>query len=253
MYLSIGGGGFLGGGSFGGGGLLSGGGSGSGGSVGGGRGVLDGGGGVLDGGRGIGGGGDVGLSLGVDGDTLVGHLGDVAVDVVSGVLDVLGTTVGKGNRVATGNGTVGIGGLGGVELSLGVVIGNTVFVGIGGGHLLLNIGGGRGVVGSGGGGVVGGGSGGDYLNDGGVMNDRSSVVNNRSMVYKGSMVQQRGGVVDSAVVGGVHKSGAVVGGVHSVDKSGAVSVADDGVGAHVGAGTSQTEQSRDNKSLKQNG
>ena len=259
MYLSIGGGGFLGRGSFGRGGLFSGRGSGSSWGVGRGRGVLDGGGSVLDGGRGVSGGRsvsggrDVGLSLGVDGDTLVAHLGDVAVDMVSGVLDVLGTTVGKGNRVATGNGTVGIGGLGGVELSLGVVVGNTVFVGIGGGHLLLNVGGGRGVIGSGGGGVVRGGSGGDYLNDGGVMNDRSSVVNKRSMVYNGSMVQQRGGVVDGTVVCGVHKNWSVVWGMHSVDKSGSVAVADDGVRAHVGAGTSQTEQSRDNKSLKQKG
>ena len=236
MYLSIGGGGFFGGGSF-----LFDGSSGSWG-VGRGRSVLDGSRGVLDGSGGISGGrgisrrGNVGLSLGVDGDTLVGHLGDVAVGVVSGVLDVLGTTVREGNGVATGNGTIDIGGLGGAELSLGVVIGNTVFKSVGGGNLLLNIGWGRSVIGSGGGGVVRGRSG--YLNDGGVMHERRSVVNKRSMVYKGSMVQQRGGVVDNGPVGGMvdngsvggmEKSWSMVGGVHSVANSGSVAVANDGV------------------------
>lgn len=230
MYLSIGGGGFCGGGSF----LFDGssGGSGSWG-VGRGRGVLNGSGGVLDGsggisrGRGISGGGDIGFGLRVDGDTLVSHLGDVAVGVVSGVLDVLGTTVREGNGVATGNGTIDIGGLGGVELSLGVVIGNTVFISIGGGHSLLNIGWGRGVIRSWGWGVVGGRS--SYLNDGGVMNEMRSVVNNRSMVYKGSMVQQRSGVVDDRAVGGMHKCGSMVGGVHSVRNNRSVAVANDGV------------------------
>lgn len=239
MYLSIGGGGFCGGGSF----LFDNGSSRGSGSwgVGRGRGVLDGSGGVLDGsrgisrGRGISGSGDVGLGLRVDGDTLVSYLGDVAVGVVSGVLDVLGTAVREGNGVATGNGTIDIGGLGGVELSLGVVIGNTVFISIGGGHRLLNIGWGRGVIGSWGRGVIGSlgwgmvGGRSSYLNDGGVMNEMRSVVNNRSMVYKGSMVQQRSGVVDDRAVGGMHKCGSMVGGVHSVRNNRSVAVANDGV------------------------
>ena len=59
---------------------------------------------------GIGGRRMVGLGLGVDGDTLVAHIGDVSVVVVGGVLDVLGPAVGQSNRVRAGHGTVGIGG-----------------------------------------------------------------------------------------------------------------------------------------------
>jgi len=75
-------------------------------------------------------GGDVGLGLGVDRGALVGDLSDVAVDVVSSVLHGLDPAVGKGDLVRARDDTVGIAGLSGVEVGLGVVIGNTVCVGV---------------------------------------------------------------------------------------------------------------------------
>ena len=76
-------------------------------------------------------GGDIGLGLGVDGGALVGDLGDISVDVVGSVLHVLDPAVGKGDRVRSRDNTVGITGLSGVEVGLGVVVGNTVGVGVG--------------------------------------------------------------------------------------------------------------------------
>merc|ERR1719431_1088049 len=106
------------------------------------------------------------LGLGVDRDSLVGHIGDINVVVVGGVLNVLGPAIGKSNRVATSDGAVGISGLGSIELGLGVVISNTILIGIGSGHLLLS-------------GVVGGGmiSRGSY----GVGDNGGSVVHNRGV------------------------------------------------------------------------
>ena len=76
-------------------------------------------------------GGDIGLGLGVDRGALVGDLGDVAVDVVGGVLHMLDPAIWKSHRVGTRDNTVGISGLSGVEVGLGVVVGNTVGVGVG--------------------------------------------------------------------------------------------------------------------------
>ena len=67
---------------------------------------------------------------GVDGLSRVGHLGNIAVDVVSGVGDSLDPAVGKRDRVGATDNTVGIAGLSSVEVGLGVVIGNTVGVGV---------------------------------------------------------------------------------------------------------------------------
>ena len=135
---------------------------------------------------GRGGGRDVRLGLGVDSGALVGHVSDVAVIAVGGVLHVLDTAVGEGNGVGAGNvgGTVGL--LLGVEGGLGVVVSDGVGEGVGGdlvGVLLGVVGGGGGVVG--GGGVHGVG------NHGGGMDSVSN--------YGGSM--------DSVVDGGVHGVG----------------------------------------------
>jgi len=163
--------------------------------------------GMVSGGRGR----VVRLSLGVDRDSLVGHIGDITVVVVGGVLNVLGPAIGKSNRVATGNGTVGIGGLGGLELGLGVVISNTVCIGIGGG-LLLSVGLGVAVDGlrvGNHGGVVNDGSGVHGVDDGSVHsvgNDGSGVVggggvvNNRGMVGGGGMVNNRGMIRSGGMV-----------------------------------------------------
>merc|ERR1739848_231319 len=134
-------------------------------------------------------------------DSLVGHIGDITVVVVGGVLNVLGPAIGKSNRVATSDGAVGISGLGSVELGLGVVISNTMLIGIGSGHLLLSgvVGGGGSVVSRGSHGV------GNYLSNNG------SMVDNRGM-------DNGGGVVGSSVVdhGSVDNGGGVVGGSRSI-------------------------------------
>ena len=93
-------------------------------------------------------GGDIGLGLRVDWGALVGDLSDVAVDVVGSVLHGLDPAVRKGDLVRARDNTVGIAGLSGVEVGLGVVIGNTVGVGVGLWELLHHLDN-RGVVGRG--------------------------------------------------------------------------------------------------------
>jgi len=149
-------------------------------------------------------GGDVGLGLGVDGSALVGDLSDVAVDVVSSVLHGLDPAVGKGDLVRSRDDTVGIASLSGVEVGLGVVIGNTVGVGV---RLrgLLDVDNRGSVVGRGGNlhnrgrGVVGRGSndnrGRGVVSRGGVDNRGSVVCRGRGVVSRGS-VHNRGGMVD---------------------------------------------------------
>jgi len=73
--------------------------------------------------------GNSGRVLGLSG---VGHLGDVAVNVVGVVGDSLDAAVGEVDRVGSGHNTGAVVGLGLAESSLGVVIGNTVVVGVGG-------------------------------------------------------------------------------------------------------------------------
>jgi len=123
------------------------------------------------------------LLLGVDRGALVGDLGDVTVVVISGVGNGLDSAVGKGNLVGTGNVTGRIGGLAGLEVSLGVVIGNTVLESIRLGDLLLL------VVGSGG--VV----------DGRCVVSRGSM-DNRCVVSRGS-VDNRGVIRSGSIRSGV--------------------------------------------------
>ena len=111
---------------------------------------------------------------GVDGFSRVGHLGDVAVDVVGGVGDGLDPAVGEGDGVRATDNTVGISGLSSVEVGLGVVVGNTVGVGVGLRGLLDD---------SDSGGMVGRGG----MNDGGSVDNRGSMdgVHNRGSVVDG--------------------------------------------------------------------
>ena len=111
---------------------------------------------------------------GVDGLSRVGHLGDVAVDVVGGVGDGLDPAVGEGDGVRATDNTVGISGLSSVEVGLGVVVGNTVGVGVGLRGLLDD---------SDSGGMVGRGG----MNDGGSVDNRGSMdgVHNRGSVVDG--------------------------------------------------------------------
>ena len=72
----------------------------------------------------------IGLGLGVDRGALVGDFSHIAVDMVSSVLHMLDPTVRESNRVRARDNTVGITCLGGVKVGLGVVIGDTVCVGV---------------------------------------------------------------------------------------------------------------------------
>ena len=58
------------------------------------------------------------LGLGVDWDSFIGDLGNISVIVVSSVLDMLGTTIGKSNRVRSSDNTGSISSLSSVEVSL---------------------------------------------------------------------------------------------------------------------------------------
>jgi hypothetical protein len=90
----------------------------------------------------IGGGGSLvsGLVLGVLGNTLVAHISIVAGLVISNsVGDNLGPAVGKGNTVrSTGGVSVALLVLGKVDM--GVVIGNSIAVGVGSGLVVLRLG-----------------------------------------------------------------------------------------------------------------
>jgi hypothetical protein len=80
--------------------------------------------------RGIGG-RCVGLDLRVGSNTLVGNISNIAVVVVSSVLHVLDPAIGKGNGVRSKDIAVSISRLSSVEGSLGVVILDSVLVGVG--------------------------------------------------------------------------------------------------------------------------
>ena len=108
--------------------------------------------GVVSGGGGLVGGG-VSVSLlwlwWVDWGSLVGDISDESVDVVSSVLGGLDPAVGESDHEASGNNTVGVLGLGLLEVGLAVVVSHAVLVGERlRGELLGDIGGG-GAIGGG--------------------------------------------------------------------------------------------------------
>ena len=154
------------------------------------------------------------LGFRVDGGALVGDLCDIAVDVVGGVLHMLDPAIWKSHRVRSRDNTVGITGLSSVEVGLGVVVGNSVGVGVGLRGLLGVHNSDRGVVSRGshlhnrGRGMVGRGGVDDW---GGVVD---SVGHNRGSVGN-CVVSHDGGSVHSVVGkrGGVHNRGSVVDGV----------------------------------------
>merc|ERR1739846_112968 len=76
-------------------------------------------------GRGIGG------SIRVSSDSIISDISDISVVVVGGVLDMLGTAIRKSNIIRSRDNTSSITRLSSVEVSLGVVISNSVLVGIG--------------------------------------------------------------------------------------------------------------------------
>merc|ERR1712106_923775 len=73
----------------------------------------------------------VGWGIRVGSDPLIGDISDISIVVVGGVLDVLGTAIGKSNIIRSRDNTGSISSLSSVEVSLGVVISNSVLVGVG--------------------------------------------------------------------------------------------------------------------------
>ena len=137
----------------------------------------------------------IGLNLRVDGNSLVRYISNISIVVVSSVLNVLGSTIRKSNRVRSDNSTTAISRFSSLESSLGVVIRNSIGVGVGLRGLLLLVIGGRGVIRS-----------------RGMIRGRGSMDNRGSMV--GSSVEDRGGMVDGSSMvrsGMVDNRGGMVG------------------------------------------
>jgi len=70
------------------------------------------------------------LGLRVDWDTLVGNISNISINMVSGILDNLGTAIGKSNSVRSRHNTISIRSFTSVESSLGVVIGHSIFISV---------------------------------------------------------------------------------------------------------------------------
>ena len=179
--------------------------------------------------------GSVGLCLtrvttgggrGVDSLSRVGDLSDVAVGVVGGVGDGLDPAVGEGDRVGAINVSTGIAVLRGVEVGLGVVIGNTIGEGV-----WL-----RGLLG--------------IFHRGVVGRCRGMVDRSRSMVGRGSVVDRSRGMVDNwgrGMVGRGSMDNSMVSMADAVAVSNSVS--DVGHMRHCGS-AGQTKQGRDHEGLK---
>ena len=182
------------------------------------------------------GGGSIGLGLGVLGSSLVCDIGDISIIAVGRVLDMLDTSIGKSNRVRSGDiaGTIGL--LLSVEVGLGVVISDGVGEGVGGNLIgvgLSLVGGGRGVVS--GGGVH------SVSNDGGGVD---SVSNDGGV----DGVSEDGGGVHGMSNGGVDSmDGVSHRGVDSVSNHGGVDGVSqggmDGMSSHDGGGVGDNSRS----------
>ena len=166
---------------------------------------------------------DIWLGLWVDSGSLISDISDVSIISVGGVGHVLDSAIGKSNGVRSLSGSSTIGGLLSVEVGLGVVISNSVGVGVGGN--LIGVGLYWGVVGWGSVDGVG--------NDwGGV----DSVGNNWGV----DSVSHNWGVVDSVVDWGVDGVDSVHWGMNSVDK----------LVSAIWPGSDNSEESSSDKSLK---
>ena len=134
------------------------------------------------------GGGIGGDSIRVLGGAVVGDLGHISVVVVDVVVHVLDPAVGKGNRVRTLTLASAIVRLSSVEVGVGVVIGDSVLVGVGGDLIRVHLSGGS-VVGRGG-----------VVDNRGGVHDWSGVVSGSSVNNGGGVVGNRGSVVSRGVV-----------------------------------------------------
>merc|ERR1719266_2562411 len=77
--------------------------------------------------------------------SIIGHLSDIAIISIGGVGDMLGATIGKSYRVSTVNSTIGITCFSSIEGRLGVVISDSILIGVGSRSIGLGL-----MVGSGG-------------------------------------------------------------------------------------------------------
>ena len=73
----------------------------------------------------------IGLDLRIDRHTLIGDLGNKTMVVISSVLHMLDPSIGKSNRVGSKHIAIGISRLSSVEGSLGVIILDSILVGVG--------------------------------------------------------------------------------------------------------------------------
>merc|ERR1719340_66583 len=80
------------------------------------------------------------LGLWVDSSSLICDIGDISIITIGRILDMLDTSIGKSNRVRSGNIAGAIRLLLSVEVSLGVVIGNSVGEGVGGNLIGVGLG-----------------------------------------------------------------------------------------------------------------
>jgi len=126
-----------------------------------------------------------GDSLGVDSLAIVGDGGDVSLDVVGGVLDVLGAAVREGDGVRSSPGSGAVVSLGSLEVGAGVVVGNGVLVLVGGDLV------------------------GVHLSDGVGNGVGNSVVDNRGSVDDGGSMGNNGGSMDNRAGDGVGNRGSV--------------------------------------------
>merc|ERR1719211_288945 len=157
------------------------------------------------------GGGVVGLVLGVDSGSFIGDFSNISIISISGISNMLGTTIGKSNRVRTNSISVTSTGLSSVEGSLGVVISYGIFKSVGLSWAIIGSRG-RGMVGRGrlvvswgvdhGGMHYRGMVSRSVVNNGGSMVSGGMVDNRGSMVGRG-MVDNGGGMVDSVVSRGM--------------------------------------------------
>ena len=134
----------------------------------------------------------IGLDLRVDGNSLVRDISDISIVVVSSVLDVLGSAVRKSNRVRSNNSAISISRFSSLESSLGVIIRNSIGVGVWFRGLLLLVVGGRGVIRCRG-----------VIRSRGGMDNRGSIRSRGSMDNRGSirssMVDNGGSLVGSSM------------------------------------------------------
>merc|ERR1712177_64764 len=73
-----------------------------------------------------------GNSLWVGSSSLIGDISNISIICIGGVLDMLDSAIRESNRVSSLDIAGSIRGLLGIEVSLGVVIGNSIGVGVGG-------------------------------------------------------------------------------------------------------------------------